>query len=264
MAVNPISGTIYFSVTRTSGQGPQPAIVTYSSGRLAVLDLSNARYSRAALDNAPGEDARDRRGRPLRREALTDLEYIDGTLLVTGLSNEEFSSKLRKVGFPFEAVGAGTSVEIFHGAHGRWETNAPVRTMALYDIEGVSHVLAAYTCTPLVKFSVDELSDGSKVMGKTVAELGNRNRPLDMVVYEKAGEDFVLMANSSRGVMKIDLDKLTEIEAITERVADKAGLPYETLGELQGIDQLARYGDDHAVLLSSTDDGSRLFTIRLP
>ena len=264
MATNPMSNRIYFSATRNGSQGAQPAIVTYSDGKLALFDLGKARYSRAALDNAPGEDATDRRGRPLRREALTDLEYIDGTLLVTGLSNEEFSSKLRKVGFPFQTVGAGTSVEIFHGAHGRWETNAPVRTMALYDIEGVSHVLAAYTCTPLVRFSVDELSDGNKVMGTTVAELGNRNRPLDMVVYEKGGEDFVLMANSSRGVMKIDLDKLTDIEAITERVPDKAGLPYETLGELQGIDQLTRYGDAHAVLLSSTDESSRLFTIALP
>jgi hypothetical protein len=37
-------------------------------------------------------------------------------------------------------------------------------------------------------------------MGTTIAELGNRNRPTDMIVYRKGGKDYLLIANTSRGV----------------------------------------------------------------
>ncbi len=265
VAVNPLSNNLYLSITRGQGESADFAIVTASaSGKLALLDLDSIRYAKADLHDAPTEDQQDRRGRALRREALTDLEFHQGTLLVTGLSNEEFSSKLRKFSFPFKGVAGGTNVEIFHGAHGRWETNAPVRTMTVYDIDGEPNVLAAYTCTPLVKFPMSDLANGKKVNGHTVAELGNRNRPLDMFVYKQGSTDYVLMANSSRGVMKIDLNRIDEVDQITDRVADKAGLPYETIAELVGVDQLARYGEDRAVVLSRTDNGSSLRTIALP
>ena len=54
-----------------------------------------------------------------------------------------------------------------------------------------------------MKFPVSELKAGAQVKGTTIAELGNRNRPLDMIVYQKDGKDYLLLANSSRGVMKI-------------------------------------------------------------
>jgi hypothetical protein len=41
-------------------------------------------------------------------------------------------------------------------------------------------IVASYLCTPLVKFPVSALSPGSKVQGTTIAEFGNRNRPVDM------------------------------------------------------------------------------------
>ncbi len=265
LAVNPLSKTVYLSITRGQGDVAQHVIASVNTeGDLGLLDLTDVRYARADLSDAPAEDARDRRGRPMRREALTDLEYQDGALLVTGLSNEEFSSKLRKFTFPWTGVAGGTSVEIFHGAHGKWETHAPVRTMTFYDVAGDPNVLAAYTCTPLVRFPLSDLAKSSKVTGSTIAELGNRNRPLDMFVYQDDGRDFLLMANSSRGVMKVDLARIGEVPEITEPVADKAGLPYETIEELEGVVQLARYGKENAVVLSASDDGSALRSIALP
>ena len=71
------------------------------------------------------------------------------------------------------------------------------------NISGKPHVLAAYTCTPLVKFPIDGIQAGTQIKGTTIAELGNRNRPLDMISYAKDGKDFVLLANSSRGIMKV-------------------------------------------------------------
>jgi len=120
-------------------------------------------------------------------------------------------------------------VEIYHGSHGRFETNAPVRTFVPHRIDGDPHILAAYTCTPLVKIPLYSLKPASKVTGTTIAELGDRNRPLDMVVYRKDGKEFILMNNSSRGVMKLPADKLDSFPAITDQTEIK-GVPYESRG----------------------------------
>ena len=60
-----------------------------------------------------------------------------------------------------------------------------------------------------------DLKPGAKVMGTTIAELGNGNRPIDMVVYNKDGRDFLLMSNNSRGVMKIPTEQFGSATAIT-------------------------------------------------
>ena len=155
-------------------------------------------------------------------------------------------------------------MEIFHGAHGRFETNAPVRTFVPYEIDGESHILAAYTCTPLVKFPVSALEPGAKVMGTTIAELGNRNRPLDMIAYEKGGMHFILMNNSSRGVMKISMQGIEDYEGITART-DITGVSYETIENLKGVEQLDRLNGSDALILVRADTGSLdLKTVALP
>src|SRR5262249_40430527 len=147
-----------------------------------------------------------KKGGSPRSQSITDLAYTDGRLFLAGLSNEEFSSRLLAIPFPFENSVDGAAVEIYHGSHGRFETPSPVRTVVAYQIHNEPYLLAAYTCTPLVKVPVAQLKAGAHVKGTTIAELGNRNNPLDMVVYQKGGKDYLLLANSSRGVMKITTD----------------------------------------------------------
>jgi len=99
----------------------------------------------------------------------------------------------------------------------------------------------------------------------TIAELGNRNRPLDLVVYSKDDKDFALMANSSRGVMKIDLSTAGTQAAITKRVGSTSGVPYETIKDLKGVMQLDGLNETHAVILVRGDDKKEhLKTIMLP
>jgi hypothetical protein len=102
------------------------------------------------------------------------------------------------------------------------------------------------------------LKPGAKIKGKTIAELGNRNRPLDMIVYQKDGKDYLLLANNSRGIMKIRADDIEKAEGITEHVKDgsKKGLAYETIESWKGIDQLDRLDAQHAVVLRRGDAGS--------
>ncbi len=264
MAVNPLSKNVYLSVSRGKGPDAIPVIVRAGhSGKLEEVSLDKVKHSRAGLPN-PVEAKKDARGNNLRMDSITDLAYVDGKVFVAGLSNEEFSSNLRSIPFPFKAVENGTSVEIYHGQHGRFETNSPVRTFVPYEIKSESYLLAAYTCTPLVKFPVASLKPGTKVMGTTIAELGNRNRPLDMVIYQKSGHDFILMNNSSRGVMKMSAENLDKFEPIKSQT-ELQGVKYETIAGLKGVEQLDKLDKENALMLVRNDGGSLdLKTVALP
>ena len=87
-----------------------------------------------------------------------------------------------------------------------------------------------------------------------------------MVVYKKDGNDFILMANSSRGVMKIKLADVEKQQGITTRVSggNTAGLPYETIKDLDGILQLASLTDTKGIVLVKDENGHHLKTIDLP
>jgi hypothetical protein len=268
--VNPLSKYVYLSVTRGRGPEAQPVILrTNAKGQLEELRLEKIAHAKAALPNAPEPGKKDRAGREMRMDSITDIEFSAGQVIVAGLSNEEFSSKLRSIPYPFAAPDPGASVEIYHGSHGRFETNSPVRTFVSYNISGQPHILAAYTCTPLVKFQLSDLKPGNKVVGTTIAELGNRNRPLDMIVYRKgsggSANDFILMNNSSRGVMKMSTQGIEQMQAITARVPETAGLPFETLADVKGVEQLDRWDDATAMLLVKADSGSLdIRTLALP
>jgi hypothetical protein len=267
LAVNPRSGNVYLSVSRGRGPGAIPVIVRINaSGQPEELALDNVRFAKADVPNAPALGVKDRRGQELRNESITDLAYVDGRVFLAGLSNEEFSSRLIAIPFPFSSEGIdGASVEIYHGSHGQIETKSPIRTFVTYRIAGEPHMLAAYTCTPLVKVPVADLKAGAHVKGTTIAELGNHNRPLDMIVYQKDGKDYIFMTNSDRGVMKIPTEGAGSAPSITRRVPDKQGLGYETIAGIKGAVQMDQLDGGHAVLLTQQKDGSiDLDTIELP
>lgn len=265
--VNPASGNVYVSVSRGRGPDAQPALFRVDgAGKISEVALKDVPFAKSALPNAPSPGGEGRNDK--RSQSITDLEYADGRVFIAGLSNEEFESTLRSVPFPFTAADRGAGVKIYHGAHGKFETQSPVRTFTLFDIGGDLNLLAAYTCTPLVKFPVKDLKPGAQVQGTTIAELGNRNRPLDMFVYEKNGKDYILLANNARGVMKITTDDIGDVKAITEPVSGggKAGLSYETIEELKGVEQLDRLNENSAVILvrNEASGEASLKTIALP
>ena len=185
-------------------------------------------------------------------------------LAVAGLSNEEFASTLRVIDFPFGGEEASSSVEIYHGAHGKLETHSPIRTLIPLELAGEPNIVASYTCTPLVTIPVKQIQPKAHIKGRTVAELGNRNRPLDMIEYEKDGKQFILMANSSRGIMKIPTEGMANAEAISERIQGKAGVEYTTIEDWEGVTQLAKLNADKAVVIQTDDSGQHLAALSLP
>ena len=265
LAVNPINGHPYLSVTRGSGEGEVSAIlmVDPKTKKITEVDFKGKKFTKAELSNA-AESKQTGRGNQ-RMMSITDLAFIEDQVYIAGLSNEEFASNLRAIAYPFAKASNGSSIEIYHGAHGKFETRSPIRTFAAMEIEDEVNLLAAYTCTPLVRIPVSDLKPETKVKGTTIAELGNRNRPLDMVVYEKGDKQFALMANSHRGVMKIDLATAGSQAELTERVRGTAGVPYETVKELTGVMQLDGLNASQGVVLVRHKDGKEdLKTIALP
>jgi hypothetical protein len=227
-----------------------------TAGKLSEVSLANIKHQSVSLIDSPQADRQ-------RMEAITQLKYVDGKVMVAGLSNEEFSSSLRAIPFPFQAADKGAGIEIWHGSHGRFETNAPVRTFVPYEINGEKAILAAYTCTPLVRIPVSELKPGSKVKGATIAELGAGNKPLDMIVYAKGGKHYILMANSRRGVMKLTGDHLEGFSPITQKT-DITGVPYETIADLKGVQHLDKFDDGRALVLMGEGASLDLRTVPLP
>lgn len=245
--VNPTSGNVYLAVTR-KGMGAGPVVLKLSrDGNLTEFALKDIPTAAVKLPAGDG-------GKNPNRVSITSLAFVDGKVVVAGLSNEEFASTLWTIPYPFTAATRGTGLEIYHGAHGKLETHAPIQSFTPYQISGADYIMAAYTCTPLVKIPVADLKAGAKVKGTTIAELGNRNKPLDMVVYNRGGKDFVLMANSARGVMKIPTDGFGAAEPITTRAQPKTGIQYETIEALKGVLHLDKLDADRALVLTQNDN----------
>ena len=262
LAVHPTTKNAFIAVMRGQGADAKPALVRVDgAGKLEAIDLSALKSTRAMLPNAP--TATTGRRNP-RADSITDMSFVGGTLIVAGLSNEEFSSKLRTIAYPFARVEPGTSVEIYHGNHGQLETRSPVYAFVPYSVAGTPHLIAGYLCTPLVKFPVASLQGAEKVVGTTIAELGAGNRPLDMLLYKKDGREFLLMSNTSRGVMKIPTDGFATASPITSRIGGTAGIGYETIATMTGIEQMDLLDGQRSIVLARAGGALNLQAVPLP
>jgi hypothetical protein len=282
MAIQPGSGDVVLSVQRGRGDAGRAVLVRIGreDGSIGDISLVDVPMAEVTLDDAPSVDderiemtvAFGDEGEevtygdltfrllqvPIRTSTVTDMAFVDGQLLVAGLSNEEFSSKLRRIPFPFGGPIRDTNLEIFHVSHGKWETAAPIRTLVPYE-DGRS-ILASYTCTPVVHIPLSDAA-GTKTVGRTVAELGAVNTPLDMVSYRDADGEHLLVANSSHGLIKISCRDIDAQEPLTEPQQPQ-GVPRET-SDLQGIVRLANLDPTHVLVLQATEsDGLRLRSLK--
>jgi hypothetical protein len=268
LTINPISKNAYLAVSRGRGPDAVPVIVSVdATGKLAELSLDNVKHSTVSLSDAPKSDTTARQNP--RLQTVTDMDFTNGKLYVSGLSSEEWASALRAIPFPFTTADKGTNIQIWHASHGRFETAAPVRTFVPYTISGQPYLLAAYTCTPLVKIPLSDLKPGAQIKPVTIADVGAGNQPLDMVPYNKGGHDYILIANSRRGVMKMDAANMASYKAVNSPEQPNPpnfifGMPYETMENLKGVEQLAQVDASSAMILSKPGDAQNLTTIALP
>src|SRR5688500_12844549 len=105
-----------------------PALLKVDGGKIEAVSLKNVSFSKVELTNVPTDDAKDHRGRPTRPLVISDIGFYEGKVMVSGLSNQEFSSTFRSIPFPFTNKQDQSSLEIYHAAHKKYETYAPIRT----------------------------------------------------------------------------------------------------------------------------------------
>ena len=215
MAVQPVSREVYLSVTRGPGAMALPAVVRVSAdGSISNVPLTSPSGRFAIADQPrPDQKFRDRTGdwpvpaadayhrkaaTSMRSMTVVDMKFHHDELFVSGISNEEFASTLRRVKYPFNGEVSNTQVRIYHVAHERYETRAPIRAMTFADIDGQDTLVAGYTCSPLVLIPVADLKDGAKVTGRTIGDMGN-GQPLSMFTVNAYGQDMVFATNMAHG-----------------------------------------------------------------
>jgi hypothetical protein len=265
LKVEPKSRNSYISVTRGQGADAAAALLRVDgAGKIEVVSLEGVPFTSVALPNPVAVNPNPGGRGPQRSQSITNLAFSNGKLYIAGLSNEEFASKLWAVAYPFATADRGTSVEIYHGNHGALETRSPVYAFVPFNIKGEANLIAAYLCTPLVKFPISSLAPGAKVRGTTIAELGAGNRPIDMVLYAKDGSEYLLMSNTNRGVMKIPTKDFATQAGIMERVGGTAGVSYETIQSMTGIQQLDLLDATHSIVIAKSPTGVSLQTVALP
>lgn len=254
IAIHPVSKEAYISVSHLVGNVKSSALIKANQrGQVEKVNLDKIGFSVKKLVKTADDSVKFWRDIPASTLAITDLDYVNGTLYVSSLSTGEFASTLRKVKYPFTSENSTSSIEIYHTVHNQTETRAPIRAMEVINLNGVETVVAAYTCTPLVTIPASSLSDGAHVKGKTIAELGYGNTPLDVVHFTATDhtqkqEDFVLVINKERSADLIRLSDLAEANAkqglSTPEMWAKAGVktrPVPMSGVLQAADQDGQY-----------------------
>ena len=208
-----------------------------SNGKGTLHNLDELVEATISLNDTPPEDSLWSQI-PTRSFLVTAMKVHNDEIFVAGLANADFSSTLRRVAYPFDDSITTTSVEIYHAVHNQVETRAPIRAFSIVDLAGSLYILAVYTCTPLVTIPIPDLKDGTKIKGKTIAELGYGNTPLDVVPFEVdyQGETsrWVIIANSSRAADLLSFDAIVEANS-KEGLSKPVRVPFETRSGVTAI-----------------------------
>ncbi len=238
LAVHPVTKSAFLTLVVRKDETERSALVFVNQeGQIKEIDISKLNYSSVSLKSVASDAVTFWRDIPAPSLTVTDLQFSEGVLYVAGLSTGEFASTLRKFEYPFAGSESTTSIEMFHAVHDQNETRAPIRAMTMINVDGVETLVAAYTCTPLVTVPVPALKDGEHVVGKTVAELGYGNRPvevLSLTAYnmERQPEQFVLVINRE---MSANLIKMDDLVAASK--APGITTPFKGMGYTMGVAQ---------------------------
>lgn len=274
VAVSPVSHNIYVSVRKTDGANQDPAnpanYALFSidpAGTVSPVDLAGKPFGKVAVSGKPGYSFR---GRGVPR-IISDIAYAKGRVLATALSTEQFNSNLVSIPVPFRSEGVEKyATSIYHVSHKKQETASPIQTLTVYRDGDKEYLMAAYICTPVVRFNLEDLKPNAVVTGTTVAELGSGNRPMDMVAYGKPGAQSLLLNNSSFGIVKVDAAIAKETSAVNEMTkADRGGggrTPYPGIEPVASFKDVKAYAPagDRLVVVRSKADNLALEAVALP
>lgn len=222
IAVHQPTEQVFMSVERGRGTDAIPAIVKVNHGRLEILEVGSIPHSQVSIPNEPDSKAM-LEFEPQDVYAITDIQYYNREIFVTGITNQRFASTLYRIPYPFNSNMATCTMEIWHPVHGQFETRAPIIRELIREINGEPYLFGVYGCTPLVRFPLSALKDGAHVHGDVIGELGYGANPLDMFTFTSPADskEYLLVTIDTRSASQI-------------AVSDLASAPAEPTGE--GID----------------------------
>lgn len=238
MAVHPVSGEVFISVTRGHGLDAIPALIKVdASSHLYVVDISTLKTTSQSLGKLPDGSQdfiargtmapptikeKEKAKLPMRTLSIMDIQYHKGEVFVAGITNENFCSALRRMPYPFNGKESISNIKMFHIAHDEFETRAPIRSFVIENIDGKDQLVASYTCSPLVLIPLDELRDGAKVTAKTLGDMGN-GQPMEMVSFNMKGDDMIFVISNSRTPRVIPVAGLSNAKSYTKADFERGG-----------------------------------------
>lgn len=194
ISVNPVSKKLY-TVVRSLKSNQYVILTVDGEGKVAEFSLEDVKYNRYPL--AVKEKAITK---------ITDVIWAGGRIVAATQATDTFASRVFTI-YP----GKGSTsfyTETFHTGHNAIETKAPIRCLMTYEENSKANIVGSFTCTPLVKYPLDDAQPDVKVKGTTVVELGQGNTPRSMFGYEKDGKKFILVnagRNNKQPAPKIGL-----------------------------------------------------------
>ena len=209
MVVHQPEKEIFLSVERGRGPSAAAVIVKVNNGQLEVLNLDGLAHSKVSIANEPDKQTLEF-GQRERSLAITDIKYYNSEIFVTGVSNEEFASTLRRIHYPFDNHVSTSTTEIWHSVHAQFETRAPIIRQLIHEVKGEPYLFAVYACTPLVRIPLAALKDGAHVRGDTIGELGYGSTPINMLTYTDPSDhkDYLLVTHNMRGATRVAISDL--------------------------------------------------------
>lgn len=272
MVVHKPTKQVFLSVHRGHGPDAEAVIIAVNNGALELVDLTATDHSSMSVGPVPTAEILEF-GQPLNTLAITDIDFYNGELFVAGVSNEEFSSKLRRIPFPFKNEISTSSIEIWHAVHAQYETRAPIITQTIVELDGEPTLIAIYACTPIVRIPLAELTDGAEVRGTMIGEMGFGNTPLDIVPYVNAwdGTSNVVVTNTNRSAASINLEAIAVADAMphgegVQNVFSVEGV-YQFPLPLSGTLHLDTLDDTYAIVMRHSPEDVRniqLHTVPMP
>ena len=275
IAVNPASHTAYFAVRLLTTK--KDLIMTIDgNGKIRELALDSVKFVAVPLPAEQGVTS------------ITGVTWAGDRVLVTALANETFANKCFSIMAPLgKDVSCGSfTTETYHVAHQQWETKAPLRTVMPYEENGKRYLVGAFLCTPIVKYSLEDMQPSAKVKGVSVVELGMGNTPQYMFAYEKAGKKFILMNAMRMGQMqksnpvgpseywtaKVDFNLLKETELVNTkalwRTKGKANTSEtdraQVVPTFHGVTHMGQLDAERALVLRKVNSGVNLQVLELP
>jgi hypothetical protein len=270
ISVNPASRKLYAAVR--SLKSNQYVILTIDgAGKVEEFSLDNVKFERYPL--TVGEKAVTK---------ITDLTWAGGRIVVATQASDTFASRVFTI-YPGKAA-SSFYTETFHTGHNKLETKAPILCLMPYEDGKKTEIVGSFTCTPLVKYPLDDAQPDVKVKGTTVVELGQGNQPLSMFPYEKDAKKYILVnvfrkfnkqpvGPSPNWVAKVDFDLLKETVNVNEKalwrikgnpavdVTDRATIAKDFFG-VQHMDKL---DNGRAIVVRASDSKSqKLSVLALP